>query len=200
VRLDVSIRFHVSPDDVWKLHQEIGPEFVDKIVGGAVPRQYIPAVEKGVREAMVEGVIAGYPVTDVRVTLYDGSFHAVDSSEMAFKIAASMGFKKGFLECNPVLLEPIVNLDVSVPDDFMGAVIGDLNSRRGKVMGMDPQGSVQIVKAQIPQAEILTYAPDLRSMTEGRASFTISFSHYEEVPAHLAEKVVEEAEKRKEKE
>jgi elongation factor G len=175
-------------------------EFVDKIVGGAVPRQYIPAVEKGLREAMVEGVIAGYPVTDIRVTLYDGSFHAVDSSEMAFKIAASMGFRKGFLECNPVLLEPIVNLDVSVPDDFMGAVIGDLNSRRGKVMGMDPQGTVQIVKAQIPLAEILTYAPDLRSMTEGRASFTTAFSHYEEVPSHLAEKVVEESQKAKEKE
>jgi elongation factor G len=190
--------------DVWleieRLPRGGNFEFVDKIVGGAVPRQYIPAVEKGLREAMVEGVIAGYPVTDIRVTLYDGSFHAVDSSEMAFKIAASMGFRKGFLECNPVLLEPIVNLDVSVPDDFMGAVIGDLNSRRGKVMGMDPQGTVQIVKAQIPLAEILTYAPDLRSMTEGRASFTTAFSHYEELPSHLAEKVVEESQKAKEKE
>ncbi len=190
--------------DVWL---EIEPlprggefEFVDKIVGGSVPRQYIPAVEKGVREAMVEGVLAGYPVTDVRVTLYDGSYHTVDSSEMAFKIAASMGFKKGFLECQPVLLEPIVNLDVTVPDDFMGAVIGDLNSRRGKVLGMDPQGGEQIVKAQVPMAEILSYAPDLRSMTEGRASFIISFSHYEEVPAHLAEKVIEEAARKKEKE
>ncbi len=190
--------------DVWL---EIEPlprggdfEFVDKIVGGAVPRQYIPAVEKGVREAMLEGVQAGYPVTDVRVTLYDGSFHSVDSSEMAFKIAASMGFKKGFMECNPILLEPIVNLDVTVPDDFMGAVIGDLNSRRGKVLGMDPQGGEQIVKAQVPMAEILSYAPDLRSMTEGRASFAITFSHYEEVPAHLADKVIEEAARRKEKE
>jgi elongation factor G len=173
---------------------------VDKIVGGAVPRQYIPAVEKGLREAMLEGVQAGYPVTDVRVTLYDGSYHSVDSSEMAFKIAASMGFKKGFMECNPVLLEPIVNLDVTVPDDFMGAVIGDLNSRRGKVLGMDPQGGEQIVKAQVPMAEILSYAPDLRSMTEGRASFAIAFSHYEEVPAHLAEKIIEEAARRKEKE
>jgi len=190
--------------DVW-LEIEAMPrggdfEFVNKIVGGAVPRQYIPAVEKGVREAMVEGVQAGYPVTDVRVTLYDGSFHAVDSSEMAFKIAASMGFKKGFMECNPVLLEPIVNLDVTVPDDFMGAVIGDLNSRRGKVMGMDPQDGEQIVKAQVPMAEVLTYAPDLRSMTEGRAFFTIAFSHYEEVPAHLTEKVIEEATGKKEKE
>jgi elongation factor G len=190
--------------DVW-LEIEALPrggdfEFVDKIVGGAVPRQYIPAVEKGLREAMLEGVQAGYPVTDVRVTLYDGSYHSVDSSEMAFKIAASMGFKKGFMECNPVLLEPIVNLDVTVPDDFMGAVIGDLNSRRGKVMGMDPRSGEQIVKAQVPMAEILSYAPDLRSMTEGRASFAISFSHYEEVPAHLAEKVIEEAASRKEKE
>ncbi|MGD8353765.1 MAG: elongation factor G, partial [Pseudomonadota bacterium] len=190
--------------DVWL---EIEPlprggdfEFVDKIVGGAVPRQYIPAVEKGVREAMQEGVQAGYPVTDVRVTLYDGSYHSVDSSEMAFKIAASMGFKKGFLACNPVILEPIVNLEVTVPDDFMGAVIGDLNSRRGKVMGMDPQAGEQIVKAQVPMSEILSYAPDLRSMTEGRASFAISFSHYEEVPAHLAEKIIEEAAARKEKE
>jgi len=190
--------------DVWL---EIEPlprggnfEFVDKIVGGAIPRQYIPAVEKGIREAMIEGVQAGDPVTDVRGSLYDGSFHSVDSSEMAFKIAASMGFKKGFLDCNPVMLEPIVNLDVTVPDDFMGAVIGDLNSRRGKVMGMDPQGGEQIVKAQVPMAEILSYAPDLRSMTEGRASFSISFSHYEEVPAHLAEKIIEEAARKKEKE
>lgn len=175
-------------------------EFVNKIVGGVIPRQYIPAVEKGVREAMAEGVLAGYPVTDVRITLYDGSYHSVDSSEMAFKIAASMGFKKGFMDANPVLLEPIVNLEVTVSDDFMGSVIGDLNSRRGKVMGMDPQGNVQIVKAQVPMAEILSYAPDLRSMTEGRAFFTVSFSHYEEVPAHLADKVVEEAKQRKEKE
>ncbi|UCG37927.1 MAG: elongation factor G, partial [bacterium] len=190
--------------DVWL---EVEPlargeefEFVDKIVGGVVPRQYIPAVEKGVREAMTEGVLAGYPVTDVRVTLFDGSYHTVDSSEMAFKIAASMGFKKAFLDSNPILLEPIVNLEVTVPDDFMGAVIGDLNSRRGKVMGMDPKGGVQVVKAQVPMAEILSYAPDLRSMTEGRAFFTLSFSHYEEVPAHLAQKVIEESGRKKEKE
>jgi elongation factor G len=185
--------------DVWL---EIEPlpgggdfEFVDKIVGGVVPRQYIPAVEKGIREAMVEGVLAGYTVTDVKVTLFDGSYHSVDSSEMAFKIAASMGFKKGFMDAKPVLLEPIVNLEVSVPDDFMGAVIGDLNSRRGKVVGMDPLGDVQAVKAQVPMSEILTYAPDLRSMTEGRGSFTMGFSHYEEVPAHLAEKIVEDSKK-----
>jgi len=190
--------------DVW-LEVEPLPrgqefEFVDRIVGGVVPRQYIPAVEKGVREAMTEGVLAGYPVVDVRVSLFDGSYHSVDSSEMAFKIAASMGFKKGFLDSNPILLEPIVNLEVTVPDDFMGAVIGDLNSRRGKVMGMDPKGGVQVIKAQVPMAEIMSYAPDLRSMTEGRAYFTITFSHYEEVPSHLAEKVIEEAKRHKEKE
>jgi elongation factor G len=183
--------------DVWL---EIEPmprggdfEFVDKIVGGVVPRNYIPAVEKGLKEAMVEGVLAGFPVVDVRVTLYDGSYHSVDSSEMAFKIAASMGFKKGFLECKPILLEPVVDLEVTVPDDFMGAVIGDLNSRRGKVVGMDPQGTEQIVKAQVPMSEILSYSPDLRSMTEGRAAFSIAFSHYEEVPSHLAEKVIAES-------
>ncbi|MFV1957092.1 MAG: elongation factor G [bacterium] len=183
--------------DVW-LQIESLPrgsdfEFVNKIVGGVVPRQYIPAVEKGVREAMEEGVLAGYPVTDLRVTLYDGSYHAVDSSEMAFKIAASMGFKKGFIDARPVLLEPIVNLDVTVPDDFMGAVIGDLNSRRGKVVGMDPGSGEQVVQTQVPMSEVLTYAPDLRSMTEGRGSFSLAFSHYEEVPGHLAEKIIEVA-------
>ncbi len=183
--------------DVWL---EIEPmprgsdfEFVNKIVGGVVPRQYIPAVEKGVREAMVEGVLAGFTVTDVRVTLYDGSYHSVDSSEMAFKIAASMGFKKGFMDAKPVLLEPIVDLNVTVPDDFMGAVIGDLNSRRGKVVGMEPGAGQQVVHAQVPMSEVLIYAPDLRSMTEGRGSFSMAFSSYEEVPAHLAEKIVEAA-------
>ena len=181
--------------DVWLAIEPMSRgsefEFVDKIVGGVVPRQYIPAVQKGIREAMVEGVLAGYPVTDVKVTLYDGSYHSVDSSEMAFKIAASMGFKKGFLESRPILLEPIVDLDVTVPDDFMGAVIGDLNSRRGKVVGMEPGAGEQIVHAQVPMSEVLMYAPDLRSMTEGRGSFRMTFSHYEEVPAHLAEKIVE---------
>ncbi len=183
--------------DIWL---EIEPlsrgsdfEFANKIVGGVVPRQYIPAVEKGVREAMTEGVLAGYPVTDLKVTLYDGSYHAVDSSEMAFKIAASMGFKKGFMDARPVLLEPIVNLNIAVPEDFMGAVIGDLNSRRGKVVGMDPGSGEQIVNAQVPMAEVLTYAPDLRSMTEGRGSFSLAFSHYEEIPGHLAEKIIEAA-------
>ncbi|NOY87430.1 MAG: elongation factor G [Deltaproteobacteria bacterium] len=189
--------------DVWleiePLTDGSGFEFVDKIVGGVVPRQYIPAVEKGVRDAMAEGVLAGYPVTNVRVSLYDGSFHSVDSSEMAFKIAASMGFKKGFMEARPILLEPIVDLEVSVQDDYMGSVIGDLNSRRGKVVGVEPQSGSQLVRAQVPMAEVLTYAPDLRSMTEGRASFSQTFSHYEEVPAHLASGIIEKANEKKEK-
>ncbi|HKY07519.1 MAG TPA: elongation factor G [Candidatus Binatia bacterium] len=174
-----------------------GFEFVDKIVGGAVPRNYIPAVEKGVREALANGYLAGYPVVDVRVTLYDGSYHDVDSSDMAFKIAASMGFKNAVEKAKPVLLEPIMNMEVSVPDDCMGDVIGDLNSRRGKVLGMDTKGHTQVIKSRVPMAEVLKYAPDLRSITSGRGEFHMEFSHYEELPAHLAEKVVKEAKARK---
>jgi len=175
-----------------------GFEFVDKIVGGAIPRQYIPAVEKGIIEAMVGGVIAGYPVVDVKATLYDGSFHNVDSSEMAFKIAGSLAFKKGVMECKPVLLEPVMNVSVLVPEDTMGNVIGDLNSRRGKVQGMDPEGINQKVTAQVPMAEMMNYAPTLNSLTSGRGMYTMEFSHYEELPAHLAEKVIEEAKAAKE--
>ncbi|MGA2193239.1 MAG: elongation factor G [Nitrospirota bacterium] len=175
-----------------------GFEFVDKIVGGAIPRQYIPAVEKGIVEAMHEGVIAGYPVVDVRVILFDGSYHDVDSSEMAFKIAGSMGFKKGVLECKPALLEPIMNVTVVVPEDTMGNVIGDLNSRRGKVQGMNSKGSNQQVTAQVPMAEMLNYSPSLNSLTAGRGMYTMEFSHYEEVPAHLAQKVIDESKKAKE--
>jgi elongation factor G len=170
-----------------------GFEFVDKIVGGVVPRQYIPAVEKGVREAMKEGVLAGYEMVDVRVTLYDGSYHSVDSSEMAFKIAASMGFKTAVSNAKPILLEPMVTLNVSTPDECMGDVIGDLNSRRGKVLGVDPKGGSQVVRALAPMSEVLRYAPDLRSMTSGRGSFEMEFSGYEEVPPHIAEKVIAEA-------
>lgn len=166
-------------------------EFVDKIFGGAVPRQYIPAVEKGVRETLSEGVLAGYPVTDVRVTLYDGTYHSVDSSEMAFKIAASQAFKKGFLEANPVLLEPIVKVEVLVPEEFMGDVMGDLNKKRGRILGMEPQGATQVIRALVPQAEMVKYAIDLRSMTQGRGTFTMEFSHYEEMPAQVAESVIE---------
>ena len=171
---------------------------MDKIIGGAIPRQYIPAVEKGIVEAMQEGSLAGYPVVDVRVSLVDGSFHTVDSSEMAFKIAGSMGFKKGMLECQPVLLEPIVNIDIEIPDEYMGDVIGDLNSRRGRVLGMDTKGSHQVIKGQVPLAEILSYAPDLRSITSGRGTFSYQFSHYEEVPSFLAEKIIAAAKARKE--
>ena len=184
--------------DTWlrvePLARGTGFEFVDEIVGGVVPRQYIPAVEKGVREALHEGILAGYPVVDVKVTLYDGSYHEVDSSEMAFKIAASMGFKSAVGKARPVLLEPVMSMEVVVPDDCMGDVIGDLNSRRGKVLGVDAKPGGQIIKAQVPMAEVLKYSPDLRSMTSGRGSFTIAFSHYEELPAHLADKVIKEAE------
>lgn len=175
-----------------------GFEFEDKIVGGVVPKQYIPAVEKGIVEAMNEGVVAGYPVVDVKVSLVYGSFHTVDSSEMAFKIAGSMGFKKGVLECQPILLEPIVNIDIEIPEEYMGDVIGDLNSRRGRVLGMETKGSIQIIKGQVPLAEVLTYAPDLRSITSGRGMFTYKHSHYEEVPPSIAEKIIAAAKKEKE--
>ncbi|OPX93910.1 MAG: Elongation factor G [Syntrophorhabdus sp. PtaB.Bin006] len=177
-----------------------GFEFADKIVGGAIPRQYIPAVEKGIVEAMTQGILAGYPVIDFKVSLYDGSYHDVDSSEMAFKIAASMGFKKGLELCRPTLLEPIMKVEVIVPDENMGDIMGDLNSRRGKIMGVETKGNNQVVKAVVPMAEILKYAPDLRSMTGGRGSFTVEFSHYEEVPAQIAEKIIEAAKKDKEAE
>jgi elongation factor G len=175
-----------------------GFKFINKIVGGAIPRQYIPAVEKGIIEAMNGGVLAGYPIVDFQATLYDGSFHEVDSSEMAFKIAASMGFKKGVAECKPVLLEPIVSMEITVPGDMMGEVIGDVNSRRGKVLGVDPAGSNQVIKANVPTAEVLKYAPDLRALTGGRGSFSMEFSHYEEVPKHLTDKVIEQSKKEKE--
>lgn len=173
-----------------------GFEFLDEIVGGAIPRNYIPAVEKGVKEAMAGGVLAGYPMVDVRVRLYDGSYHDVDSSDMAFKIAGSLGFKSAVEKAKPVLLEPIMNMEVTVPDDCMGDVIGDLNSRRGKVLGMDTKGHNQVIKCKVPMAEVLKYAPDLRSITSGRGEFHMEFSHYEEVPAHLAEKVIKEAKAR----
>jgi len=174
-----------------------GFEFVDEVVGGAIPRNYIPAVEKGVREAMAVGYLAGYPMVDVRVTLYDGSYHDVDSSDMAFKIAGSLGFKNAVEKAKPVLLEPIMNMEVTVPDECMGDVIGDLNSRRGKVLGMDTKGHSQVIKSRVPMAEVLKYAPDLRSITSGRGEFQMEFSHYEEVPPHLSEKVIKEAKARK---
>ncbi len=175
-----------------------GFQFFDKIVGGVIPRQYIPAVEKGIAEALHEGTLAGCPVVDFKVDLVDGSFHPVDSSEMAFKIAGSMAFKKAMAEAKPTLLEPIMEMTITVTDEYMGDIIGDLNSRRGRVLGMETKGNKQIIKAQVPLAEVLKYAPDLRSMTAGRGMFTMRFSHYEEVPGALQEKVIEAYKKEKE--
>jgi elongation factor G len=175
-----------------------GFEFADEIVGGVIPRQYIPSVEKGVRNTLSEGYLAGYPVVDVKVTVYDGSFHEVDSSDMAFQIAASMGLKNAFEKARPILLEPIMAIEVSCPDECMGDVIGDLNSRRGRVLGMESKGAGQVIKALVPMAEVLKYAPDLRSMTSGRGSFEARFSHYDEVPAPMAEKVIAESKRAKE--
>lgn len=183
--------------DCWiemePLQRGEGFQFVDRIVGGVIPRQYIPAVEKGIVEASMEGGLAGYPVVDFKVDLVDGSYHPVDSSEMAFKIAGSMAFKKAVMEAKPTLLEPVMQLEITVPDDCMGDVIGDLNSRRGRVLGMDTKGKKQIIRANVPLAEVLKYAPDLRSMTAGRGMYTMKFSHYEEVPGQLQEKIIEAA-------
>ena len=176
-----------------------GFEFVDAIVGGVIPKTYIPAVEKGIIESAQKGVLAGFPCVDFKVTLDDGSFHAVDSSEMAFKIAGSLAYKKACEEAQPTLLEPIMSVTVTTPEEFMGDIMGDLNGRRGKVLGMDNAGKNQVIKAQVPMAEFLTYAPDLRSMTGGRGIYTMEFSHYDEVPSHIAEKIVEEAKKESEK-
>ncbi|HHL40230.1 MAG TPA: elongation factor G [Deltaproteobacteria bacterium] len=179
--------------EVSPLPRGAGFEFVDNIVGGVIPRQYIPAVEKGVREAMESGVLAGYPVVDVKVRLYDGSHHSVDSSEMAFKIAASMGFKKAMEKAGAVLLEPVMQMEISVPDENMGDVIGDLNSRRGKILGVEPKSGSQVIKALVPLAEIITYATDLKGMTGDRGMYSMEFSHYEEVPTHLSRKIIEQA-------
>jgi len=165
-----------------------GFEFVDKIVGGAIPRPFIPAVEKGVVEALREGDLAGYPVVDLRVTLYDGKHHPVDSSEMAFKIAGSLGVRAAIEKAHPVLLEPVMRVEVTVPSDHVGDVMGDLNSRRGHPLGMETRGGNEIIKAEVPMAEMLSYAPDLRAMTGGRGDYTMEFDHYAQVPAHLAEK------------
>ena len=176
-----------------------GYEFVDKIFGGAIPRNFIPSVEKGIKDAMEEGIVAGYQVVDVKVTLVDGSYHEVDSSDMAFKIAGSMAFKKAMQEAKPALLEPIVTVAVQVPEDQMGDIIGDLNSKRARIQGMEAGAEgTSIVRAQVPMAEMLRYASDLRSITGGRGTFEMEFAHYDEVPAHIAERVIAEAKKQKE--
>ncbi|NCO52332.1 MAG: elongation factor G [Deltaproteobacteria bacterium] len=185
--------------DVWikvePLTQGDGFEFIDKVVGGVVPRNYIPAVEKGIIEAMKHGPLTGNQMVDVRVSLYDGSYHSVDSSEMAFKVAGSMAFKKAMESCKPVLLEPIMAMEITVPDDCMGDVIGDLNSRRGKVNGVEPQANAQTIRAEVPMAEVLRYAPELRSMTSDRGMFTMEFEKYEEVPTHQTARILSEMEK-----
>lgn len=197
---------HGQFGDVWIEFEQLfdsteGFEFVDKIVGGAVPRNYIPAVEKGLRESLGRGVLAGFPMVNLRATLYDGSYHPVDSSEMAFKVAASLAFKKGCAEANPILLEPIYKLVVTVPDDHMGDIIGDINRRRGRILGMNPvTGGNQEVVAEVPLAEVFKYATDLRSMTQARGSFKMMFERYDELPGNLAEKVVANAKKDAEEE
>jgi elongation factor G len=175
-----------------------GFEFVDKIVGGVIPRNYIPAVEKGIVEAMHEGYVAGYPVVDFRAILYDGSHHPVDSSEMAFKIAGSLGFKKAMEKAQPILLEPIMSVDVTVPEENVGDIMGDLNSRRGRVLGSTPRGHYTVINAEVPLAEMLSYAPVLTSMTGGRGDYSMEFLRYEEVPAHMAGKIIEEQKKARE--
>jgi elongation factor G len=177
-----------------------GFEFIDEIKGGVIPSKYIPAVQKGIVEAMQHGGLAGAPVVDVKVTLYFGSFHEVDSSDMAFKIAGSMAFKEGFMEAKPVLLEPIYNVEILVPDEFTGDIMGDLSARRGKILGMDPVGKQQRIRAQVPQAELYQYSVDLRSMTQGQGVYSIEFSHYEEVPHEIAQKIIEEAKAQREEE
>ena len=180
---------------------EGGFEFKEKVFGGAVPRQYFPAVEKGVREALNEGVLAGYPVTGLRVTLYDGSFHAVDSSELAFKLAAILSFKNGMEKANPVLLEPVMNVEVTVPEQFMGDIMGDFNSRRGRILGMESrEGGVQVIRATAPLAELADYAIVLKSITQGRGTFKMEFFQYEETPARLAEEIIEKRKAELEKE
>jgi elongation factor G len=190
---------HGQFGDCWikmePLHRGSGFEYVDEIVGGSIPRNFIPAVEKGIVESAQRGFLAGFPVVDFRVTVYDGSYHAVDSSEMAFKIAGSIAFKKAIEQSNPVLLEPIMNVEIYAPQEYAGALTGDLTSRRGRLQGMDMKRDIQIIKAQVPMAEMVSYSPVLTSVTGGRGSYHMEFSHYDEVPAHVAQKIIEEANK-----
>lgn len=177
-----------------------GFEFINKIVGGKIPGQYIPAVEKGLRETLDKGILAGYPVVDVRVTLYDGSFHTVDSSEAAFKMAASKAFRKGFDQARPVLIEPVVHIEVTIPGEFMGEISGNLTSRRGRIIGMDTVGQMQVIKASIPMSEVVRYETELKSMTGGQGSYTMEFSHYDSLPTHLAQSVIAQGKKTEEEE
>jgi elongation factor G len=179
------VYLEVEPNETGK-----GFEFENKIIGGAIPREYIPAVEKGIREALDTGVLAGYPIVDVKVRLTDGSYHEVDSSEMAFKIAASMGFKEACRRAKAVLLEPVMDVEVVTPEDYMGAIVGDLNSRRGRIASMEARGSSQVIRATVPLGQMFGYATEMRSMTQGRATYTMQFSRYEEVPPAIAEEIM----------
>src|SRR6202040_2378518 len=167
-----------------------GVEFVDDIFGGAIPKNWIPSVEKGIRASAERGFLAGFPVVDFRASLYDGKYHDVDSSDMAFKIAGSLAFKEGMKQAKPSLLEPIMQVEVYAPDQYSGDIMGDLSSRRGRISGSESRGSNVVVKAQVPFAEMLSYATDLTSMTQGRASYSMEFSHYDFVPGEIAEKVI----------
>jgi elongation factor G len=167
-----------------------GYEFVNKIVGGVIPREYIPSIDQGIQEAMESGVLAGYPVVDVKATLTFGSYHDVDSSEMAFKVAGSMAFKNAMQKAGPALLEPVFAVEVVTPEEYMGDVIGDLNSRRGRIEGMEPRGNAQVITARVPLSEMFGYATSMRSMTQGRATYSMQFSRYDEVPKALAEEII----------
>jgi elongation factor G len=180
------VRLHPQPPGT-------GFVFENAIVGGVIPKEFINPIQKGIEEAMQGGVLAGYPMVDIKVEVFDGSYHDVDSSEMAFKIAGSMGFKEGAARAQPILLEPIMEVEVVTPDDYMGDVIGDLNSRRGKIQSMNPRTGVQIIEALVPLAEMFGYATDLRSKTQGRATYTMQFAHYAQVPSSIAETIVTKA-------
>jgi elongation factor G len=184
--------------EIEPLGHEHDLDFVNAIKGGVIPGGFIPAVEKGVQEAMRSGVVAGFPVKGVRVKLFDGQHHSVDSSEMAFKIAGSMAFKDAMEQAEPALMEPIMTVSVLVPEDCVGDVIGDLNSRRGRPLGMEPKGAVTEIKAEVPMAEMLEYAPDLRAITGGRGEYSMDLARYEEVPGHVAQQVVQQAQQEKE--
>jgi elongation factor G len=168
-----------------------GYEFVNKVVGGSIPKEFIGPVDNGIREAMENGILAGYPVLDIKVTLYDGSYHDVDSSEMAFKIAGSMAFKEGCRKAKPILLEPVFKIEVTVPEEYMGDVMGDINSRRGRVEGMEARAGAQVIRGYVPLSEMFGYATDLRSKTQGRGVYTMQFAHYEEVPKSIAEEIMD---------
>jgi elongation factor G len=188
---------HGQYGDCWikmePLHRGSGFEFVNEIFGGAIPRNFIPAVEKGIVEAAARGYLAGYPVVDFRVILYDGSYHDVDSSEMAFKLAGSKAFKKCMEQAKPCLIEPIMNVEITVPENYAGDIMGNLNGRRGRVQGMDSKSGSTVVKSQVPLAEMLTYASDLTSMTQGRGSYAMEYDHYDIVPQQIADKVISAA-------